>query len=93
MRNYSAYSRARQYGYRSGLEVKLSQYLDDLKVKYGYESIKLSKGAKSTYGEWCTKHKLPYYDRIIPEDWLKEKGKKTNHPKLTPFNGTKIKRR
>jgi len=150
--NYKAFSRARKYGYRSGLEVNLSKYLDELNYKYGYESIKiewedlayrtytpdfilkngiiieakgmftasdrrkhiaikkqhpkldirfvfensrrkLSKGAKSTYGEWCTKNGLLYYDRIIPENWLKEKGTKTNHPKLIPFAGTKIKRK
>lgn len=151
MRNYSSYSRARKYGYRSGLEVKLSQYLDDLKVKYGYESIKiewedlayrtytpdfilyngiiietkgrflaadrrkhiaikkqhpkldirfvftnsrakLSKGAKSSYAEWCIKNGFRYYDRIIPEDWLKEKGK-NRHPTFIKFKGSKVKRR
>tara|TARA_R100001377_G_scaffold14108_1_gene7181 strand:- start:848 stop:1306 length:459 start_codon:yes stop_codon:yes gene_type:complete len=142
---------ALKYGYRSGLEHKLSEYLDSLKYKYDYESIKiewedltyrtytpdfilnngiivetkgrfvtadrkkhlciqkqqpsldirfvftnsknkLSKGAKSTYGEWCSKHGFKYYDRIIPEDWLKEKGK-NNHPSFIEFSGTKIKRR
>tara|TARA_R110000850_G_scaffold96079_1_gene201242 strand:- start:612 stop:1067 length:456 start_codon:yes stop_codon:yes gene_type:complete len=140
-----------KYGYRSGLEHKLSQYLDSLKHKYEYESIKiewedlayrtytpdfilnngiiietkgrftiadrrkhltikkqhptldirfvftnsrskLNKGAKSTYGEWCIKHKFDFYDRIIPEDWLKEKGK-NNHLKFIKFLGTKIRRK
>tara|TARA_R110000868_G_scaffold409775_1_gene695996 strand:+ start:467 stop:922 length:456 start_codon:yes stop_codon:yes gene_type:complete len=140
-----------KYGYRSGLEHKLSQYLDSLKHKYQYESIKiewedlayrtytpdfilnngiiietkgrftiadrrkhltikkqhptldirfvftnsrskLNKGAKSTYGEWCIKHKFDFYDRIIPEDWLKEKGK-NNHLKFIKFLGTKIRRK
>ena len=30
-----------KYGYRSGLEVNLSKYLDELNYKYGYESIKI----------------------------------------------------
>jgi hypothetical protein len=123
-----------KYGYRSGLEHKISQYLESLKHKYEYESIKiewedlayrtytpdfilnngiiietkgrfiaadrrkhltikkqhptldirfvftnskskLNKGAKSTYAQWCVKHNFNYYDRIIPEDWLKEKQK------------------
>ena len=110
-----------KYGYRSGLEHKLSQYLDSLKHKYQYESIKiewedlayrtytpdfilengiiietkgrflvadrrkhlaiqkqhpkldirfvftnskskLNKGAKSTYEQWCIKHKFRYYN-------------------------------
>ena len=139
-----------KYGYRSGLEHKLSEYLDSLKHKYTYESIKiewedltyrtytpdfilsngiivetkgrfvtadrkkhlciqkqhpsldirfvftnsrnkLSKGAKSTYGQWCIKHGFRYYDRIIPEDWLKEKGS-NKHPEFIKFKGTKIRR-
>ena len=140
-----------KYGYRSGLEHKISMALDTIKYKYNYESIKiewedlayrtytpdfilnngiiietkgrfltadrrkhlcikkqhpkldirfvftnsrskLSKGAKSTYAEWCIKHDFRYYDRIIPEDWLKEKGK-NKHPNFIKFKGSKIKRR
>jgi len=139
-----------KYGYRSGLEHKLSEYLDSLKHEYNYESIKiewedltyrtytpdfilsngiivetkgrfitadrkkhlcikkqhpsldirfvftnsrskLSKGAKSTYAQWCIKHGFRYYDRIIPEDWLKEKGS-NKHLEFVKFNGTKIRR-
>ena len=139
-----------KYGYRSGLEHKLSEYLDSLKHEYNYESIKiewedltyrtytpdfilnngiivetkgrfitadrkkhlcikkqhptldirfvftnsrnkLSKGAKSTYAQWCIKHGFRYYDRIIPEDWLKEKGS-NKHLEFIKFKGTKIRR-
>ena len=142
---------ARKHGYRSGLEHKLSIYLDELKQNYGYESIKiewedlayrtytpdfvldngiiietkglftaadrrkhvaikkqhpkldirfvftnskskLRKGAKSTYAEWCIQKGFRYYDRIIPEDWLKEKGK-NKHSAFIKYNGTKVKRR
>ena len=142
---------ARKYGYRSGLEHKISLYLDKFKIKYEYEKLKiewedlayrtytpdfvlnngiiietkgmftaadrrkhiaikkqhpkldirfvfensrrkLRKGAKSTYAEWCIKYNFRYYDRIIPEDWLKEKGK-NKHPKFIKFSGTKIKRK
>ncbi len=140
-----------KHGYRSGLEHALSLYLDNLKVSYGYENMKiewedlayrtytpdftldngiiietkglftaadrrkhlcikkqhpeldirfvftnsrskLRKGAKSNYGEWCIKYGFRYYDRIIPEDWLKEKGK-NKHPSFVSFKDTKIKRR
>jgi len=140
-----------KYGYRSGLEHKVSMALDTIKYNYEYESIKiewedlayrtytpdfilnngiivetkgrfitadrrkhlcikkqhpkldirfvftnskskLNKGAKSTYAEWCIKNGFRYYDRIIPEDWLKEKGK-NKHPSFIKFGGTKIKRR
>jgi hypothetical protein len=139
-----------KYGYRSGLEHKLSQYLESLNHKYQYESIKiewedlayrtytpdfilengiiietkgrflvadrrkhlaiqkqhpkldirfvftnskskLNKGAKSTYEQWCIKHKFRYYDRIIPDDWLKEKGK-NKHPEFIKFVGAKVRR-
>jgi len=142
---------ARKHGYRSGLEHKISIYLDELKQNYGYASIKiewedlayrtytpdfilnngiiietkgrfltadrrkhlaikkqhprldirfvftnsrakLRKGAKSSYAEWCIKYGFLYYDRIIPEDWLKEKGK-NKHPSFIKFMGTKVKRR
>ena len=140
-----------KYGYRSGLEHQLSLYLDEHKVKYDYENIKiewedlayrtytpdfilyngiiietkgrflaadrrkhvaikkqhpkldirfvftnsrakLSKGAKSSYADRCIKHGFRYYDRIIPEDWLKEKGK-NKHPPFIKFKGSKVKRR
>ena len=139
-----------KYGYRSGLEHKISMALDTIKYNYDYESIKiewedlayrtytpdfilnngiiietkgrflttdrrkhlcikkqhpkldirfvftnsrskLSKCAKSTYAEWCIKYGFRYYDRIIPEDWLKEKGK-NKHPKFIKFLGKKIRR-
>ena len=149
--NFKQFKAARKYGYRSGLEVKLSEYLKLHKVKFQYECMKiewedlayrtytpdfvlnngiiietkgmftasdrrkhlaiqkqhpkldirfvftnskakLSKGAKSNYADWCIKHGLRYYDRIIPEDWLKEKGK-NKHPKFIKFVGTKVRRK
>ena len=149
--NAKQFRAARKYGYRSGLELKVSDYLKELKIDFLYEQVKiewedlayrtytpdfvlsngiiietkgqftaadrrkhlaiqkqhpnldirfvfessrrkLRKGAKSTYGEWCTKYGFRYYDRIIPEDWLKEKGK-NSYPNFIKFSGTKIKRR
>ena len=151
MPNAKQFIAARKYGYRSGLEHKISLYLDKFKIKYEYEKLKiewedlayrtytpdfvlnngiiietkgmftaadrrkhiaikkqhpkldirfvfensrrkLRKGAKSTYAEWCIKYNFRYYDRIVPEDWLKEKGK-NKHPKFIKFSGTKIKRK
>ena len=149
--NFKQFRAARKYGYRSVLEVKLSDYLKELKIDFGYECIKiewddlayrtytpdfvlpngiiietkgiftagdrrkhlaikkqhpkldirfvfenhrrkLRKGAKSTYGEWCDKHGVMCYNRIVPEEWLKEKGK-NKHPEFIKFSGTKVKRR
>ena len=142
---------ARKYGYRSGLELKTAQYLDNLLIKYKYEKVKiewedltyrtytpdfvlyngiiietkgmftaadrkkhlaikkqhpeldirfvfensnrrLRKGAKTKYYQWCIKYDFDYHDRIIPEEWLKEKGK-DKYPKFIKFSGTKIKRK
>ena len=71
--------------------IKKQQPSLDIRFVFTNSRSKLSKGAKSTYGEWCIKHGFRYYDRIIPEDWLKEKGK-NKHPKFIKFLGTKIRR-
>ena len=151
MPNAKRFAAAKKYGYRSGLELKVSEYLKERNINYGYECIKiewedlayrtytpdfvlgngiiietkglftaadrrkhvaikkqhpkldirfvftnsrakLSKGAKSSYADWCIKHGFRYYDRIIPEDWLKEKGK-NKHPPFIKFKGSKVKRR
>ena len=148
--NGKRFQAALKHGYRSGLEMKVSDYLKELNVPVVYEAIKiewedlmyrtytpdfvlpngiiietkgrflaadrkkhlcikkqhpkldirfvftnsrskLSKGAKSNYGQWCIKHGFRYYDRIIPEDWLKEKGK-NKHLNFIKFSGTKIRR-
>ena len=151
MPNAKQFRAARKYGYRSGLELKLAEYLKELSVKYDYECVKiewedlayrtytpdfvlfngiiietkgmftaadrrkhlaikkqhpkldirfvfensrrkLRKGAKSSYAEWCIRYGFLYYDRIIPEDWLKEKGK-NRHRMFIKFTGSKVKRR
>lgn len=149
--NQKQFRAARKYGYRSGLELRISESLKEQGVPFQYEGMKiewedlayrtytpdfildngiiieskgmftaadrrkhlaiqkqhpeldirfvfensrrkLRKGAKSTYAEWCIKYNFRYYDRIIPEDWLKEKGK-NKHPKFVKFKGGKVKRR
>ncbi len=148
--NGKQFRAAQKHGYRSGLEIKVKDYLKEHKVKFKYEAIKiewedlmyrtytpdfvlpngliievkglftasdrrkhlaikkqhpsldirfvfesskrkLSKGAKSTYATWCEKNKFLYADRVVPEDWLKEKGI-DNHPDLVVFPNEKIKR-
>jgi hypothetical protein len=148
---HKAFRSALKHGYRSGLEHKISTYLDDLKFVYSYESIKIEwedlayrtytpdfilnngiiietkgrflaidrrkhlaikkqhpkldirfvftnsnsrlyKGSKSTYAMWCNRYGFRYYDRIIPEDWLKEKGK-NKHLKFIKFKNKKIQRK
>ena len=64
----------------------------DIRFVFTNSRVKLYKGSKTSYGQWCLKHNFRYYDRIIPEDWLKEKVK-NKHPKFIKFGVTKIKRR
>ena len=63
----------------------------DIRFVFTNSRSKLQKGAKSSYGQWCIKYGFRYYDRIIPEDWLKEKGK-DKHPKFIRFKGNKLRR-
>ncbi len=60
----------------------------DIRFVFTNSRVKLYKGAKSTYAQWCHKYNFRYYDRIIPECWLKEKGK-NRHPVFIKFVGKK----
>ena len=55
----------------------------DIRFVFSNSRAKLSKGAKSTYGEWCEKHGFLYADKQIPEEWLDEttKPSKRQRPK------------
>ena len=61
----------------------------DIRFVFTNSKAKLQKGAKSTYGQWCEKYKFKYSDRVIPEVWLKERGK-NKHPEFIKFSGKKI---
>ena len=63
----------------------------DIRFVFSNAKAKLYKGAKSRYFEWCEKNDFMYANRVIPEDWLKEKGK-NNHPDRIKFIGNKIRR-
>jgi len=137
--NGKRFQAALKHGYRSGLEMKISDYLKELDIPVVYEAIKiewedlmyrtytpdfvlpngiiieskgrftaadrrkhieikkqhpkldirfvfynsrnkLNKGAKTTYQGWCEKHKFLYYDRIVPLEWIQEKGKNKHKP-------------
>jgi hypothetical protein len=44
----------------------------DIRFVFSNSRAKLSKGAKSTYAEWCEKHGFLYADKEIPQEWLDE---------------------
>ena len=47
----------------------------DIRFVFSNSNSKLYKGAKSRYCNWCDKYKFQWAHRVIPEEWLKEKGK------------------
>ena len=73
--------------------VCIKQQHPDLDIRFVFTNsrAKIRKGAKSNYADWCIKHGFIYYDRIIPEDWLKEKKNKkdTKHKSFIAFKGIK----
>jgi hypothetical protein len=53
----------------------------DIRFVFTNSRSRLSKGAKSRYGDWCDKHGFLYSDKTIPTAWIKEKGD-ISHPAL-----------
>ena len=48
---------------------------DDLDIRLVFENSrrKIRKGSKTTYGGWCEKKNIVYCDRVVPQNWLREK--------------------
>ena len=73
---------------RPHIQIKRQHPMLDIRFIFENSNRKLRKGAKSTYGQWCYKYSFRFSNRIVPEDWLKEKGK-NSYGKFIPFNGDK----
>ena len=54
----------------------------DIRFVFSNAKAKLYKGAKSRYFDWCEQHKFQWANRVIPEEWLKEKGKEITVKKI-----------
>jgi len=54
----------------------------DIRFVFSNAKAKLYKGAKSRYFNWCEQHKFQWANRVIPEEWLKEKGKESKVKKI-----------
>jgi hypothetical protein len=46
----------------------------DIRFVFSNANAKLYKGAKSRYRDWCDKNGFKWAHRVIPEEWLQEKG-------------------
>ena len=44
----------------------------DIRFVFSNSRARLYKGAKSTYGDWCSKYGFLYADKRIPDEWLKQ---------------------
>ena len=75
---------------RKHVQIKKQHPELDIRFVFTNSKAKLYKGAKNTYGQWCTKKGFKYYDRIIPEDWLTEEPNDAI-PSFIYFKGTKRK--
>jgi hypothetical protein len=84
---YKQFRVARKYGYRSGLELKISDYLKELKVKFLYEGIKIEWEdlAYRTYTPDFVLHNgiiIETKGRFTAADRRKHLAIKKQHPKL-----------
>jgi len=48
----------------------------DIRFVFSNSRAKITKGSKTSYGDWCEKHGFMYADKLIPEEWLKNGQKK-----------------
>ena len=45
----------------------------DIRIVFMSGKTKIRKGSKTTYGDWCDKHGIPWAEKIIPTSWFSEK--------------------
>jgi len=55
----------------------------DIRFVFSNSKARLSKSSRTTYAMWCVKNGYMYADKVIPEDWLKER-------RRSVYNGSKI---
>jgi len=60
---------------RKHLEIKRQHPELDIRFVFTNSNAKLYKGSKSNYEQWCNKHNFKSAHRVIPMEWLKERGK------------------
>jgi hypothetical protein len=44
----------------------------DIRMVFSNSKTKIRKNTKTTYGDFCKKLKIPYADKVIPNEWLEE---------------------
>ena len=61
---------------RKHLEIRKQHPKLDIRFVFSNCKAKLYKGSKTRYCDWCDKNNVKWSHRLIPEEWLKEKGKR-----------------
>jgi len=54
----------------------------DVRLVFQQASNKITKGSKTTYGDWCDKKNIKWSNKVIPTSWLSQK-----HMSLVPSAG------
>ena len=72
---------------RKHIEIQRQHPTLDIRFVFSNANAKLYKGAKSRYCDWCEQKGFKWAHRVIPEDWLLEKGNRSKEQRL------KVKRR
>ena len=72
---------------RKHVEIQRQHPKLDIRFVFSNANARLYKGAKSRYCDWCEQKGFKWAHRVIPEDWLLEKGNRSKEQRL------KVKRR
>ena len=67
------------------VQVKAQHPSLDIRLVFENSKRKIRKGSNTTYGMWCAKNDILFYDRIIPLVWMKE-NLKLMPPKLVDID-------
>ena len=72
---------------RKHIEIQRQHPSLDIRFVFSNARSRLYKGAKSRYCDWCDQKGVKWANRVIPEEWLEEKGSRMKEQRL------KVKRR
>ena len=75
---------------RKHIEIQRQHPKLDIRFVFANENSKLRKGSKTSYAKWCEKNNFKFCHRVIPEKWLKERGK-NKHPNVIHFKKKRMK--
>jgi len=67
---------------RKHVEISKQHPTLDIRFVFSNANAKLYKGAKSRYCDWCEQKGFKWAHRVIPEEWLKEKGSRMKEQRV-----------